>query len=66
MKEIKGELKAADNKKIVIVDEDDNRMSLEYDRDIECKFDGEKVTYSKFQKLYKDAGEQGRSESGIG
>lgn len=55
MKEIKGELKAADNKKIVIVDEDDNRMSLEYDRDIECKFDGEKVTYSKFQKLYKDA-----------
>lgn len=55
MKEIKGELKAADDKRIVIVDEDDSRMSLEYDRDIECRFDGDKVTYSKFQKLYEDA-----------
>lgn len=54
VKEVKGTLKAADDKRIVIVDEDDNRMPLDVDRNIECRYNGKKVTYSEFQKLYKD------------
>ena len=29
-------------------------MPLDVDRNIECRYNGKKVTYSEFQKLYKD------------
>ncbi len=54
-KTVKGELKGADDKRIVIVDEEGGRMVFGLDRDMECEFDGDEVTYSKFKSLYKDA-----------
>lgn len=54
-KSVRGELKGADDKKIVIVDENGGRMVFGLDRDMECEFDGDEVNYSKFKSLYKDA-----------
>ncbi|GFI61316.1 hypothetical protein IMSAG049_00473 [Clostridiales bacterium] len=54
-KEASGQLKAADDKRIVIVDSEGGRMTLELDRDMECVFNGDEVNYSKFQRLFHDA-----------
>ncbi|MCD8037123.1 MAG: hypothetical protein LUE88_07100 [Clostridiales bacterium] len=54
-KTVKGILKGADDKRIIIVDDDGGRMSFGLDRNMECEFDGDEVTYSKFKSLYKDA-----------
>ncbi|MDD5945675.1 MAG: S-layer homology domain-containing protein [Clostridia bacterium] len=54
-KTAKGELKAADEKRIVIVDENDARMVLPVDRNTEYEYNNEDVVSSKFQKLYKAA-----------
>lgn len=55
VKTAKGIVKAAESKKLAILDADENRMSLPVDRNIECTFNDEEVSYSQFQKLYKNA-----------
>lgn len=53
-KEVKGTLRTADDKRITVVDEDDNRISADVDRNIVSIFNGEKISYSSFQKKFKD------------
>ena len=55
VKTAKGIVKAAESKKLAILDADENRMSLTVDRNIECTYNDEEVSYSQFQKLYKNA-----------
>mgnify|MGYP002570144127 CR=1 FL=1 len=54
LKNVKGTLKSADDKRIVVVDDDDNRMALTVTRLVECEFNGEEVSYARFQGMFED------------
>ena len=54
LKKVKGTLKSADDKRIVVVDDDDNRMALTVTRLVECEFNGEEVSYARFQGMFED------------